>query len=162
MNIRKTHLLLIALSCTVLFLFCSSTIKERIIKSSENNQKLLIACVNTDYKNALLKPLVERYKSKYNIEIVNLEKLEVVEPAQYSVILIMDSTRIFTLFNRQIRNFIDRVKNHKKVIIFLTAGRAWEFKIKNVDAITSASSKESQQDSLKKITEKIDKISVSM
>lgn len=159
MNTKKRNILPIVYILIILLLFCSSAQKERVIKTDESNKKFLITCVSTDFKNALLAQLIERYKNKFIIEIFDLKKLEAIDPGQYSVILIMDSTRAFTLFNRKIRNFMDRVKNPKKVIVFLTAGRTRNYKFKGVDAITSASSKESKQDSFKRISDRIDKIS---
>lgn len=146
-KIRKACLY-ISLFVLVIFLFssCTKKIIETSIGSDKTMDKILIAADASEFKSEILKRILETFQAKYNIDIVNIDKLNKMSIDEYSAVLIMDTCMAWTGFNPSLKSFIEKQENRDKAVLFITAGDPdWKYSYLELDAVTSASEIENEE-----------------
>ncbi len=146
-KIRKSYFF-IYLFILVVFLFssCTKKIIETSIGSDKTMNKILIAADVSEFKNKILKRILETFQAKYNIDIVNIYKLNKMSIDEYSAVLIMDTCMAWTGFNLSLKSFIEKKENRDKAVLFITAGDPdWKYSYLELDAVTSASEIENEE-----------------
>ena len=120
-------------------------------------RRVLIATENTQFKNSLVKKIVELLDDgKTYIKIVDHSKkgLEGEDPAAYSAVFITNSGASARV-RPAVMNWLDSIGGKdKNVILHTTQITVWDPPVK-VDSITSASSMTDLEPIAKKLTEKI-------
>ena len=119
--------------------------------SSNLNKSLLIATQGSDFKDALVKNVIDYYKEdSIYIKVIDVSSLTSIDPANYSALLV-----IHTWENWKppvsVKLFIERTMSNKnKIVVFTTSG-AGNYAIDEIDAITG----ESKIEDLMVFTDKI-------
>ena len=132
----------------VIFLLssCSRKLVETSVESGKIANKILIAADASEFKDIILKRIIETFQSEYNIDIVNIDKLNKKNIDNYSVVLIMDTCMAWTGFNPSLKAFIEKKDNRDKTVLFITAGDPdWKYSYLEIDAVTSASEIENEE-----------------
>lgn len=147
---------------SMMFLFPScgrNLLKETKIVNEKARYKLLIAGDSSEFKDSVRDEIVERYKDKCSIEIINIEKLEEVSKEDFDFVLIMEGIRGWGILNPVMRDFIDRIENRERIVLFATSMNPYyEYSYEGIDAVTSASQMEKKDEIVKKLTEKLDRL----
>lgn len=119
---------------------CSKKIIETSIESDKAMNKILIAADASEFKDNILKRILETFQVEYNIDIVNIDKLNKMSIDEYSAVLIMDTCMAWTGFNPSLKLFLEKKGNRGKTVLFITAGDPdWKYSYLEIDAVTSAS-----------------------
>jgi len=147
-------LLAVALSCSA-----TQPIQPRIVHNVHKNDAILIAAVSSDFKNKLIDRLIDDYKSRADIRLVNLEDLEGIDLSFYDALVVLDARTGWMMFNVKVKRLIRGMDDRGKLVLVLTARKTkWEWKKNDVDAITCASIKDHFYPVYRRMTKKLDKI----
>ena len=120
---------------------------------------MIIASDSSEFKDHIRDRIIERYQDVGNIEVVNIKKLKEIKPADYDVVLIMDTTLACSGFNPSFKAFLEDNQHKDNVVLFMTAGDPdWTYSYQGVDAITSASEMENEDLKFQEITRRINKL----
>jgi len=160
MNSKREILLSVFIFLILFFMLsCTAKVKETRFVTKGAIINMIIAADSSDYKDRIRGRLVDRYKDRFTIEIVNINKLKEIRSWDYDVILIMDTTMGWSRFNKSLKSYLTTLKDRKNVVLFMTADDTeWEFSYKGVDAITAASNTDNEEIIFWQLTESIDKI----
>ena len=140
---------------------CTRGLKEERYTRAAARIELLIAGDASEYKDQLRQRLIDHYSLFSNIDVVNIGKLREVNMADYHVVVIMDTCLAWSRFNPSTKAFLDRVsdRDRDRVVILMTADDTdWEFQYQGVDAMTSASNPENEDQVFERLRTKIDRI----
>ncbi len=147
--------LLLALSISS----CTRNIKETKIINKEAGIQILVASDSSEFKDNIRNRIIDKYKTQANIELINIENLEEIAPEEYKAVLIIDTLLAWTTFNFSTKNFINRQKSPDNIVLFITADNPdGRYRIKDIDAITSASKAELEDNKFLEISGKLDGI----
>ncbi len=158
MKLREMAVLLIIVTFTVSFSSCSSKLlKETKIINENAKHKFLIASDSSEFKDEIRKAVIEKYKNTCSIEIVNVEKLAKMSGKNYDFVMIMLEIQGWGMLNPEMREFIDKTENKKKIIMFATSMNPYyEYDYEGIDAVTSASDMDKKDEIIEKLTMQID------
>ncbi|GAK56998.1 hypothetical protein U27_03962 [Candidatus Vecturithrix granuli] len=137
---------------------CHRNIEEVKIENSTAQQTLLIGLIegrSSDFKEAIIQGLVERYAPTCAITVLNVKNVEQVAQAAYTALVIIDRNEMGMEHNDTVKAIIEQV-NPNSLVVFVTSGAPWNYH--GVDAMTSASEKGKEQAILQQIAAKIDAI----
>ena len=156
-----SHRIALIITLTGLFfiLGCAQPLKETRLTAKDPQFTLLIAGDASEFKDSLRSKIVSHYQDHSNIDIINIKKLNQVNPSDFDVILIMDTCLAWTGFNPSLKAFLKNLEGTQNVVVFMTAGDPdWEFTFEDIDAITSASRTENEPAVFADIIRRIDHI----
>lgn len=146
----------------VLFLAgaCGGQIPEMNIERSDGTCTLIIGAVDgrsSKFKEAVIHGLVERYQDTCTLEVMHVSKGEQLTSKRYDVVVLVDRRDGF-MGNDTIETIIDEVEK-ENIVLFVTAiAPTFEYTYGGIDAITSASQQEKEQDVIQEIADKIDEL----
>jgi len=108
------------------------------INDRNESQKILIATQGSEYKNDVVKDVVEslRGKTAY-IKVIDVSLLQDVQPDQWNAIVVLHTWEIWKP-EENARVFLKKYYSSEKIFVVTTSGSGEE-KIEGVDAITGAS-----------------------
>ncbi|MDA3896515.1 MAG: hypothetical protein PF482_10245 [Desulfobacteraceae bacterium] len=157
MNKTSKSKLAIIILVLMLTLSCAKHIPEQHFAAENAEFDLLIGGVTSEFKDVIVSRLVDRYKDQGNIDLVDYDKINQVQCEDYDVILVMDDSEAWTLWNFSLKSFLKRTENCNNIVLFITAGDPdWEYQYNDLDAITSASVVENEDKVFNELTAKID------
>jgi hypothetical protein len=153
----------VALLLSIAWLFasmaCTRSLKEQTIKTPQAQVNLLIAGDASEYKDVIRDALIQHYRARANIRVINIDTLGTIAPEAYHAILIMDTCLAWTHFNPTVRSFLERPAVNERVVWFMTVDDTEAvYDHSGVDAITAASVTANQHGVVKRLTQKIDEI----
>jgi len=138
-------------------LSCAKQIPEQQFAAENAKFDLLIGGVTSEFKDNIVSRLVDRYKDQGNINLVDYDKLQQVQCEDYDVILVVDDSEAWTLWNFSLKSFLKKTENCNNIVLFITAGDPdWKYRYKDLDAITSASIVGEEDKVFNELTAKID------
>jgi len=120
---------------------------------------MIIASDSSAFKDSVRNRIIKHYQDDGNIEIVNIKHLKEIDPFDYDVVLIIDTTLAWSGFNPSLNTFLEDNEYKENVVVFMTAGDPnWAYSYQGVDAITSASVVENEDGIFEKISQQINQI----
>lgn len=132
--------LLVVLFGIYLLAHRQGVIKTSEIVNPEARRTVLIASQGSKFKNALVDSIVGRLKSRpLAVKVVDVTTLHQEDEADYPAIVIIHTTEKWEL-QPDVKKFLDRARNHKKILLVTTSGQGdWKTGDYDVDIVTSAS-----------------------
>lgn len=150
-------LLFIFTLSVVNFLACRSGMRQNVFENPDASHKILITGTTSEFKDAVVAGIVERYIQACHIEILPFSRVNKTNLGNYSAIVIMDECQAWMAFNTRTMELIRKTKDKDRIILFITAGDPdWQFSTQGIDAITSASEKGKEEQVIEKISARID------
>lgn len=148
-----------ALFLCVILLSCARHIKEDRFAQANAEYHILIASNPSEFKDGIRNRLIENYRTTANIDVVNISSLREIREDRYDAILIMDSCIAWSHLNLSFKSFLDDLERKDHVVLFLTTGGSeWDYQYRGLDAITSASVIDHQDDMFNQLKARIDEI----
>jgi hypothetical protein len=145
------------LSLCLLLLSCARHVQETSFAKADAKHYMLIASDSSDFKDGVRNRIVDKYRETAHIDIVNISQLKSIHADKYNVVVIMDSCWGWSHLNLSFKKYIEGLESKEHVILFITTGgRDWDYQYKNVDAITSASVIENEQEVFELLSQRID------
>jgi len=140
------------------YLYYPRTAQTYEYAGPDPGKKILIASQGSSFKEKLVQTIFDSLKySSGHIKVIDVGRLEETDAAYWDKILIVNTFMV--RLNSDVNEFIQKISEPDKVLIFITSGGAdWrpEPKLK-IDALTSASRIEEIDDLRRAIIEWIDK-----
>ncbi|MCU0821594.1 MAG: hypothetical protein MUC95_03870 [Spirochaetes bacterium] len=134
-------------------------LRETKLVNEKAKLRFIIAGDSSEFKDSIREEIVAKYKDTCNIEIVNIDKLGKITKEDFDFILIMQTIRGWGILNPEMRDFIDKIKDNDRIVLFATSMNPYyNYKYEGIDAITSASQMEKKEELVRKISERIDKL----
>ncbi|RJP83907.1 MAG: hypothetical protein C4518_20560 [Desulfobacteraceae bacterium] len=141
----------------MLILSCVTKIPEQQFVTENPKYTLLITGVTSEFKADIISRIVDRYKDRGNVSLVNMDKLDRLQCDDYDAILVIDSVQAWSMWNFSLKSFLEKTENCKNVVLLYTAGDpGWKYQYHELDAITSASQVEDQDRVFNELTYAID------
>lgn len=138
---------------------CSKKLVETSFAPEQAKYKILIAGDSSEFKDLIRSKLIETYKNTASINVISIKKLNKEDVGSVDAVIIMDTCLAWTGFNPTMKSFMKLPENRKKTVLFITAGDPdWTYRYEEVDAITSASNLEQEDDVFKRIKSELNKI----
>jgi hypothetical protein len=138
-------------------LCCKSSIQQRDLGPPDASCRILITGVTSEFKDAVVAGLVDRYQGTCRIVMRPLFRLDKSEFDDYDVIILMDECQAWMAFNTKTLGLIKKIENKDHIILFITAGDPdWTFSTQGIDAITSASEMARKEEVIERISARID------
>jgi hypothetical protein len=136
---------------------CAKHIPEQHFGAENAKFDLIIGGVTSEFKDVIVTRLIDRYKDQGNIDLVDFDKLNQAQCGDYDVILVMDDSEAWLLWNFSLNSFLEKTENCNNIVLLITAGDPdWEYQYKDLDAITSASVVENEDSVFNEVAAKID------
>lgn len=136
-------------------------VQEMKVEHSDGKCNIIIAAVRgrtSEFKEAIIHGLVERYKDTCTIEVMDVSKAEQLMAKSYNVLVLVDRCGWGMRFNAEVKEMVDEL-DKENIVLFVTAGDPdFEYSYAGIDAITSASEKEREQEVIREISAKIDEL----
>ncbi|MDC6389060.1 hypothetical protein PP182_10240 [Maribacter sp. PR1] len=128
------------------------------VKTPGLEKKLLIAAQGSDFKDKVVKGIVDRYSmDSIYIQVIDIKDLQRINPKDYDALLI-----VHTWENWKppvtVKIFIERTDNYQDRIVVLTTSGEGSYKMKGVDAITGESIIKDVPLFIRKIADRLDPI----
>lgn len=118
--------------------FAMAPVDGFAINDASSAQRLLIATQGSGFKNAVVEGLVERLRQRpIFIQVIDVSALSGVNDAEWDAIAVLHTIE-YGSAPAAAQAFVDRSGKTGKVVVLSTSG-AGDFKIKGIDAISSAS-----------------------
>ena len=137
---------------------CARGIKETRLSQEDPSFSMIIASDSSEFKDSIRNRIVRHYQDHGNIEIINIKRLKAINPLDYDVVLIIDTTLAWSGFNPSLNTFLKANEYKKNVVVFMTAADPdWTYSYQGVDAITSASVLENIDVKFEEIRQQIDR-----
>ena len=141
---RKQSVLFIIMfalaGCLIFMTGCAKNFQQARYELPEAETKILVAGISSDYRDAIKDRLIERYKTRSNIEVVGLNQLKEIQCDDYDAVLVMDQCKGWSLYNLALKSFLEKSAHCDNIVVFITAGDPdWEYHYNGLDAVTSAS-----------------------
>ncbi len=141
----------------ILLTACAKQIPEQRFTVENAKFSLLITGMTSEFKADIISRIVDRYKDKGNIYLINMDKLDQMQCEDYDAILVIDSVQASSLWNFSLKSFLEKTENCKNIVLLYTAGDSdWEYQYHELDAITSASQMDDQDRVFNELTYQID------
>jgi hypothetical protein len=151
-----------ALLSVLIFTQCARGVREMEAGPADARKSIMIAALSSEYKNRIAEGLAEHYKNRTKVTVVPIEKLNSVDHRKYDALVIIDALLAWQMFNVRTRSFIGDIKDPvdlKKIVLFFTAGKPSEnYSVMGVDCITGASTMNTDDEVIRRISERIDGI----
>ncbi len=168
MNMKINHLHF----CFILIftLFCLSCAGSHNNENSDNRGEqsytnknaqydFLFASDFTEFKNSITQKLVDKYKDRANIYVINTGNLSNRNADDYDVIVIMDTCRNNLPTEPSLNSFFSSADNKNKIILYVSANSgSCNADFPDIDAITTASKVQNGDSVFDEISGKIDLI----
>ena len=140
---------------------CTRGVKETRMAHKGAGFTMIIASDSSEFKDSIRNRIIEQYQDEGNIDVVNIKRLKQINPIDYDVVLIIDTTLAWSGFNPSLNTFLENNEIKDNVVVFMTAADPdWEYSYQGVDAITSASVVENEDVKFEEISQQIDQILV--
>ncbi len=108
------------------------------VNSPSNRQHILIATQGSDFKDSVVHELVREFKSKQMyIKVIDITGLSQINEDAWTALIILHTWE-YSKPPEDVKIFVERAKNKKKLVVLSTSGDG-NYKIDGIDAITSAS-----------------------
>jgi len=141
------------------FYSCTHGVKETRLSHEEPAFSMIIASDSSAFKDSIRNRIIHRYQNEGTIDVVNIKKLNLIDPMDYDVVLIMDTTLAWSGFNPSLNTFLEDNEYKDNIVLFMTAGDPdWKYSYQGVDAITSASVLENEDVKFEEITRQINEL----
>jgi len=99
---------------------------------------ILIATQGSDFKDSVVSGVINDLKSKpLYIKVVDVSELSSIKEEEWTSMIILHTWE-YSRPQQDAKDFIERIKDKKKLIVLTTSGEG-SFKINGIDGITSAS-----------------------
>jgi hypothetical protein len=158
MKISRNIIIVVALSA-LFTLQCVKSIRETEVGPADAKHKIVIAAYYSDFKNAVTRGLVNRFRDKAKITVIPLEKFGKIDPYRYDVVVVIDALMAWQMFNPWTRSVIrklDGPEEKKKLVLYLTAADPKKnYKFMDIDCITSASQPDREGEIVEEISSRI-------
>ena len=145
----------------LLISYCGKGIREEA-GSVDAKKKIMIAALPSEYKDRVVRGLVDRYKTRSRITVVPIDRLNSMDTKKYDALVVIDALMAWQMFNARTRWFIGGINDKeelKKIVLFFTAGKPSEkYSVMGVDCITGASEVNADTEVVRKISERLDRI----
>jgi hypothetical protein len=140
--IAAVVILLVVIFGIYLLMHRQGVIKSSTIVNPAASKSVLIASQGSNFKNALVDSITTQLKNKpLSVKVIDVTTLNDIKETDFSAFVIIHTTEKFVM-QPDVKKFMDRVKDMKKVLLVTTSGSGdWKTKDYNVDVITSASRK---------------------
>jgi hypothetical protein len=156
---RTLFLAAIALLITCAFISCKSGVKQQVYDNPDAGCRILITGATSEFKDAVLSDLVDRYRDTCQVEIKPVGTLGKKDFLGYAAIVIMDECQAWMAFNTTTMGLINKIEDKEKIILFITAGDPdWTFSTQGIDAVTSASEMAKKEEVAGRIASRIDQM----
>ena len=143
----------------VSFYSCTRGVKEIRLSHEDSSFNMIIASDSSVFKDSIRNKIIQRYQNEGTIDVVNIKRLNKIDPTDYDVVLIIDTTLAWSGFNPSLNTFLEENEFKENVVVFMTAGDPdWTYSYQGVDAITSASVVENEDVKFEEIAQQIDQI----
>ena len=152
---------LVAVAAVVAAAACSTNqpIKSQIVHNAHTGKSLLIASVSSEFKDALVSRIIDNYKGRADIRLVNLDKLKVTDLSHYDALVVVDARTGWMMFNTKVRRTVRKMADKNKLVLVLTGRKhQWSWKKGKVDAITCASVKDHADPVYRNVVKKLDRL----
>jgi hypothetical protein len=158
MDIHRSALIIVVLTLVlVLAVGCTRRLEEARYTAATARANVLIAGDASAFKDRLRTRLITHYQASSNITVVNIDKLKQINTDDYHVVVIMDTCLAWSRFNMSTKAFLDRIRDHHKVVLFMTVDDTdWTFEHRGVDAMTAASVIADEERVFKRLRDAID------
>jgi hypothetical protein len=138
---------------------CAPRLTELKVGPEKPSSSILIAADSSSFKDRVRERIIEKYKETCAIRVVAIKDLNSLKADGYDVVLIMDTCMAWSGFNPSLKNFMDNEDNRKKTVLSMTAGDPdWKYSYQGVDAVTSASRIEKEEDFFRRIDGEIERV----
>jgi menaquinone-dependent protoporphyrinogen IX oxidase len=153
------HTWALVLCLFLLFSFsCTRGIKEKRFSQEDPSFAMIIASDSSAFKDSIRDKIIRHYQDDGNIELINIKRLKEINPLDYDVVLIIDTTLAWSGFNPSLNTFLENHEYKQNVIVFMTAADPnWTYSYQGVDAITSASVMKNIDVKFEEIRQQIDR-----
>ena len=150
----------LAISLTFISTFsCTRGVKETRMAHKGAGFTMIIASDSSEFKDSIRNRIIEQYQDEGNIDVVNIKRLKDINPLDYDVVLIIDTTLAWSGFNPSLNTFLENNEIKNNVVVFMTAADPdWKYSYQGLDAITSASVVENEDVKFEEISQQIDQI----
>ncbi len=156
---KKLFLLVCAVLVAVVMTSCSGKIAPTAFVSDQAGATILIAGDASEFKDAIRNRIITAYRPLATIRVVNMGDLNTADVGSVDAVVIMDSCLAWTGLNPSMKSFMERPENRKKTVLFMTARDPdWTYSYQEVDAITSASDLEKEEQVFTRIAAELDRI----
>ena len=138
---------------------CTRGVKETRMAHKGAEFTMIIASDSSEFKDSIRNRIIEQYQDEGNIDVVNIKRLKDINPLDYDVVLIIDTTLAWSGFNPSLNTFLENNEIKNNVVVFMTAADPdWKYSYQGLDAITSASVVENEDVKFEEISQQIDQI----
>ncbi len=138
---------------------CSGKVAHTSYVSDQAGVTILIAGDASEFKDGIRNRIIAAYRSAATIRVVNVGDLNKADVGSVDAVVIMDTCLARTGLNPSMKSFMKQAENRKKTVLFMTAGDPdWTYRYQEVDAITSASDLEQQEQVFTRIAAELDRI----
>lgn len=118
--------------------YSMGTAREFEVNSRSIQPGVLLATQGSDFKDSIVRGIVEHLKQRpAHVRVIDVGALHTVNDADWDAIVVMHTWEMRQP-QRDAKEFIDRVKNTRKLVLMSTSG-AGTFKMEGVDEISTAS-----------------------
>jgi hypothetical protein len=160
---KRLHIKMMVMVMSVLFLVgvCGGQTEEMNIERSDGKCTIIIATVkgrSSEFKEAVIHGLVERYQDTCTLEVMHVSKGEQLTSKRYDVVVLVDRCWAQMRLNGTVKTIIDEVEQENIVLFVTAANPNYEYTYGGIDAITSASQKEKEQEVIQEIADSIDEL----
>lgn len=118
--------------------FAMAPVAGFAVNDASSAQRLLVATQGSAFKNAVVEGIVERLRQRpIFIQVIDVGALSGVDDGQWDAIVVLHTIE-YGSAPVAAQEFVDRAGHTRKVVVLSTSG-AGDFKMKGIDAISSAS-----------------------
>jgi hypothetical protein len=118
--------------------FAMSPVEGFSVNETSSEQRLLIATQGSGFKDAIVAGIVERLRQRrIFIRVIDASALSDVNDSEWDAVVVLHTIE-YGKAPAPAQAFVDRAGDAGKVVVLSTSG-AGDFKIKGIDAISSAS-----------------------
>lgn len=161
MRFLQNKRVVVAIGVICLLWACGTSIQETTVSHENVQYTLIIGAVKgktSEFKDAVIKGLLDRYRETSAIEVMNISDVKQVEQKDYDVIVLVDACQAGMRLNGTVKNLMEHL-DQKKTVAFITAGDPdWEYTYAGIDAVTAASEEGKEQEVIQEIAAKIDTV----
>jgi predicted small integral membrane protein len=118
--------------------FAMSPVEGFTVNETSSEQRVLIATQGSEFKDAIVTGIVERLRQRgLLIRVIDATALPDVNTSEWDAVVVLHTIE-YGEAPGPVQAFVTRVGDPGKVVVLSTSG-AGDFKIKGIDAISSAS-----------------------
>lgn len=158
----NTGIAAIIILSIALFIFYKPDYSSKIVKTIEvNSPKLeysvLIASQHSDYKNAIVRGIVENLKRRpVYIKVIDVTELSAINEKDWDAILVIHTWEYWEP-PPVVKTWFEQTRDLNRVLVLATSGNG-QYKMKEINAITSASQLDNINSDLAEILRRLDLI----